>query len=769
MPNPEASSGGNEANVNSWTTSMESFSVPTNVNVEFVAPTPVAETNEPSAAPVAEADPATNETAESAETREISEAEYNKIVASFTHIADYYKYQNEIGLSQEELEHGIVGMDEWAPETTAKYLELVKNGGSRVNYEERARKYMESQGLTYGPDAEKVKAERMNQLQERLAAVSDSIGDDEGVNSHIAELIRNGDADGLESLIAEAEARAATPVAEAPIEAPAEAATAEETTEEPTEELNELGVPNILTPEESGAGNAENGSERFERFKNIFRTWGKRVAVVGLALGLVAGGFGLSKRAAKNSEKPVTATTATESIDAGLAYDQQDATDDKGAENSSESNSESGSERGEAMERVGSHLGRFASEDGTTYNHEKQLPNDFDAFSKRVGEFGHENLSDDEIKDELFKNATQLDATLAGNVLRAMDAGISFDGLTPGMSDDELQKAISENPDLKKSVVERMDQIFSEGTLSRDYVSGTVYNEYAVSYNFDYANPDSYDCVQCRTVENNSPVYVINFDGTDMMWKYMCSQPITYVEVPGVPEVTTTVVTTTPVETTTTTPVETTTTTPVETTTTTPVETTTTTPVETTTTTPVETTTTTPVETTTTTPVETTTTTPVETTTTTPVETTTTTEVTTTNLPKNTEAEADAAGQAPQEYVTEPVITEPVHDGEGYYDPNTGTWVMPGEEPGVSFENIGGNGQGEAADISDYETEDASGQTNQGDYDTEAATARAEQAEEAKERQDAANNSEVNTGERIDPVAPPNEDYTGVYDPNDDL
>ena len=721
MPNPEASSGGNEANVNSWTTSMESFSVPTNVNVEFVAPTPVAETNEPSAAPVAEADPATNETAESAETREISEAEYNKIVASFTHIADYYKYQNEIGLSQEELEHGIVGMDEWAPETTAKYLELVKNGGSRVNYEERARKYMESQGLTYGPDAEKVKAERMNQLQERLAAVSDSIGDDEGVNSHIAELIRNGDADGLESLIAEAEARAATPVAEAPIEAPAEAATAEETTEEPTEELNELGVPNILTPEESGAGNAENGSERFERFKNIFRTWGKRVAVVGLALGLVAGGFGLSKRAAKNSEKPVTATTATESIDAGLAYDQQDTTDDKGAENSSESSSESGSERGEAMERVGSHLGRFASEDGTTYNHEKQLPNDFDAFSKRVGEFGHENLSDDEIKDELFKNATQLDATLAGNVLRAMDAGISFDGLTPGMSDDELQKAISENPDLKKSVVERMDQIFSEGTLSRDYVSGTVYNEYAVSYNFDYANPDSYDCVQCRTVENNSPVYVINFDGTDMMWKYMCSQPITYVEVPGVPEVTTTVVTTTPVETTTTTPVETTTTTPVETTTTTPVETTT------------------------------------------------TTEVTTTNLPKNTEAEADAAGQAPQEYVTEPVITEPVHDGEGYYDPNTGTWVMPGEEPGVSFENIGGNGQGEAADISDYETEDASGQTNQGDYDTEAATARAEQAEEAKERQDAANNSEVNTGERIDPVAPPNEDYTGVYDPNDDL
>ena len=729
MPNPEASSGGNEANVNSWTTSMESFSVPTNVNVEFVAPTPVAETNEPSAAPVAEADPATNETAESAETREISEAEYNKIVASFTHIADYYKYQNEIGLSQEELEHGIVGMDEWAPETTAKYLELVKNGGSRVNYEERARKYMESQGLTYGPDAEKVKAERMNQLQERLAAVSDSIGDDEGVNNHIAELIRNGDADGLESLIAEAEARAATPVAEAPIEAPAEAATAEETTEEPTEELNELGVPNILTPEESGAGNAENGSERFERFKNIFRTWGKRVAVVGLALGLVAGGFGLSKRAAKNSEKPVTATTATESIDAGLAYDQQDTTDDKGAENSSESSSESGSERGEAMERVGSHLGRFASEDGTTYNHEKQLPNDFDAFSKRVGEFGHENLSDDEIKDELFKNATQLDATLAGNVLRAMDAGISFDGLTPGMSDDELQKAISENPDLKKSVVERMDQIFSEGTLSRDYVSGTVYNEYAVSYNFDYANPDSYDCVQCRTVENNSPVYVINFDGTDMMWKYMCSQPITYVEVPGVPEVTTTVVTTTPVETTTTTPVETTTTTPVETTTTTPVETTTTTPVETTT----------------------------------------TTEVTTTNLPKNTDAEADAAGQAPQEYVTEPVITEPVHDGEGYYDPNTGTWVMPGEEPGVSFENIGGNGQDEAADISDYETEDASGQTNQGDYDTEAATARAEQAEEAKERQDAANNSEVNTGERIDPVAPPNEDYTGVYDPNDDL
>ena len=769
MPNPEAPSGGSEANVNSWTTSMESFAAPAGVNVEFVAPTPVAETTEPSA-PAAEAVSNASESAEAAETREISEAEYNKIVASFTHIADYYKYQNEIGLTQEEIEHGIVGMDEWAPETTAKYLELVKNGGSRVNYEERARRYMESQGLTYGPDAEKVKAERMSALQERLAAVSGAIGADEGVNNHIAEMIRNGDADGLERLISEAEARSA---AETSTEAPAEEAAetpaaetpAEEASEAPAEELNELGVPIINNPE-SSTSESENGSERFERFKNIFRTWGKRIAVVGIALGLVAG-IGAAKRAAKDSGKalPGEGTSYTQTIDGGLAYENQMGdTGDKAGEDATEAaeSTEANSEKAEAMERVGSHLGRFASEDGTSYNHEKQKPNDFDAFSKRVGEFGHENLSDDEIKDELFKNATQLDATLTGNVLRAMDAGISFDGLTPGMSDDELQKAISENPDLKKSVVERMDQIFSEGKLSRDYISGTVYNEYAVSYNFDYANPDSYDCVQCQTQESNTPVYVVNFDGADMMWKYMCSQPVTYVEIPGVPEVTTPVVTTTPVETTTTTPVETTTTTPVETTTTTPVETTTTTPVETTTTTPVETTTTTPVETTTTTPVETTTTTTTE-----PV--TTTTQVVTTNIPKNTEAEADAAGQAPQEYVTEPVIAEPVHDGDGYYDPNTGSWVMPGEEPGVSFENIGQNGQSEAADISDYETENAAGETNEGDYDTQAAEERAQQAEEDKRRQEEANNSEVNTGERIDPIAPPNEDYTGVYDPNDDL
>jgi hypothetical protein len=94
---------------------------------------------------------------------------------------------------------------------------------------------------------------------------------------------------------------------------------------------------------------------------------------------------------------------------------------------------------------------------------------------------------------------------------------------------------------------------------------------------------------------------------------------------------------------------------------------------------------------------------------------------------------------------------------------------MPGEEPGVSFENIGQNGQSEAADISNYETENAAGETNEGDYDTQAAEERAQQAEEDKRRQEEANNSEVNTGERIDPIAPPNEDYTGVYDPNDDL
>ena len=729
------------------------------------------------------------EEAETAEKREISTAEYNRIAAGFTHIADFYKYQSQLGLPEEQAALGIVGMEEWSDETMAKYMELVKAGGSRVDYEGRTRKHLEEQGLSYtAPETGKSVAERMSEAQSKLVGLSDYVSGDEGITNRVAEMIRKNDVDGLEQIIAEAEAAKAAAEAakkpEAPTPAPETPTPENPTSETPTPETpTSTSTPENPTPEGPADGEEfdpaenwgpenptpaapESGSqkpERFEKISNFFRKCGKKIVAAALAVGLVFGGIAIAKNLRNGNAKPeMPKTTYTQTIDGERAVQTET---DNGSPDEEQDPTEEVSEKKEAMERMGSHLGRWAERDGSGPNHLKNGQYDFDDFDGTVGEFGNESLDDDGIKQALFETSTQLDATIAGSVLRAVHEGVSFDGVTEGMTDDQIEEKLRTDPDFKKATVERLAQIMDEGTLSRATVSGKFNNEYVRYIGGDggYMNPDNYDMVQSPTNENDTPVYIINFEGADLMYKYMCAQPITYVEVPGIPDIPTFVVTTPPPETTTTT--TTTETTPKETTTTstetTPKETTTTstetTPKETTTTstetTPKETTTTstetTPKETTTTstetTPKETTTT----STETTPKE---TTPVETTNVPKNTDAEADAAGQASQEYVTTPIIVEPQADGQGYYDPNTGSWVNPGEQPGVSFENIGQNGQSEPTDVSGYDNHDASGNPIVGDYDQAAAQERANQAEEDKARQEAANNNPANSGEAVTPV-----------------
>ncbi len=155
--------------------------------------------------------------------------------------------------------------------------------------------------------------------------------------------------------------------------------------------------------------------------------------------------------------------------------------------------------------------GMFASEDGSTYNAEKNGKYNF-------GEALKSDTSKIEMEENLESRMiqpAQLAATYAYMQAKTSNPNFGIEGVKFNNPND-LTEAMKNDPALHQKVYEYVTNIIREDVMSEKSVVGTFHNYYMDS-NFETGDVDTskVEIVGCTTVEKGTKVYAVSYEWTD--------------------------------------------------------------------------------------------------------------------------------------------------------------------------------------------------------------------------------------------------------------
>ena len=155
--------------------------------------------------------------------------------------------------------------------------------------------------------------------------------------------------------------------------------------------------------------------------------------------------------------------------------------------------------------------GQFASEDGTTYNSEKNSNVSF-------GEALKSGVSEAEMKEdftERMAQPAQLAATYTYMHQKTTDPNFGVDNIDYDNPND-LIDVMESNPDLHQEVYDYVVDVINDNELSESTVTGS-FNNYFMDSEFDTGDVDTshMEVVGCTTEEDGTKVYLINYNWAD--------------------------------------------------------------------------------------------------------------------------------------------------------------------------------------------------------------------------------------------------------------